>query len=93
MVGESLAWIWMAFDSLSRARGHSDGGPLPIRHSEMLAWCELHSIPPDQREDLVTLLQRLDATYLVRRAAAIREEIEKEREETRERVRKAQTKR
>ncbi|WP_425485855.1 phage tail assembly chaperone [Gemmatirosa kalamazoonensis] len=62
---------WRAFQTLHRARQRTAGGfgpplPQPIPVSEALAYLRAcwPSDDPDDREDALDLLQRLDSTYL-----------------------------
>lgn len=39
---DGAAHLWEVFRQLDLARGHTEAGPLPISHTEILAWCILY---------------------------------------------------
>lgn len=60
-----LVWIWEAFTFLTGGRQIGFNGPQPIALAEVLAFCEFRGIyDPDEREELLYHIQRLDALYL-----------------------------
>lgn len=60
-----LVWIWEAFTYLTGGRQMGFNGPQPIALAEVLAYAEFRGIQcPDEREELLYHVQRLDALYL-----------------------------
>lgn len=60
-----LTWVWEAFTYLSSGRQMGFNGPQPIALSEILAYAEFRAITcPDEREELLHHVQKLDAVYL-----------------------------
>lgn len=60
-----LFWVWEAFSFLSSSRQMGFNGPQPISLTEILAYAEFRGIhSPDEREELLHHVQKLDSQYL-----------------------------
>lgn len=63
-IGHDCGHAWEAFLALNAARG-GGWGPEPIRVSEIEAYCRVMAIcDPDTREEVLLLVQAMDAEYL-----------------------------
>lgn len=56
--------VWEAFCALSRSRGYTFGGPLPIAISEMQAAFDLFDVPEDEREEWAYWISDLDGEWM-----------------------------
>ena len=61
---DHLAPVWEAFCMLSRSRGFTFGGALPIALDDMRFAFEVYGVPQHEWEYWVYLLQETDAVYL-----------------------------
>lgn len=61
-----IQWYYrIAFEEVSASRGYSSNGlPLPVPLTEMLAYCQLYGIESlDEREKLIKMFRAMDAGY------------------------------
>jgi len=70
-----LAYYYDQYQELARSRAYTEGQPLPIPVSELLAHCQLHQLSVTDSEELreyVFMFDRiwLDVQYAKRAAAA-----------------------
>lgn len=65
-----LVWIWEAYAHLSGSRQMGFAGPQPISMGEVLAYADFRGIAdPDEREELLNHVQKLDQIFLADVAA------------------------
>lgn len=60
------------FSGLSASRSYSDGGPQPIRISEILAYCQLMGVSQlEARQDTLQMVQALDGVWMTHQVEKI----------------------
>ena len=65
LINDRLGYYYAAFNRLSRSRDASMAGPLPIKASEILAYCTLFNIQTvEERERIFDHIANLDDAYL-----------------------------
>ena len=62
---QSLVFYWTAWTELNPSRHRSMGGPSGIPFSEICRWMDERDLRPQRNRDFcISLVQRMDSTYL-----------------------------